>query len=107
MKILCLIRDYFVQVFLALDQLANTLIPPIDGTIGYADETLSARCYRAHRDEKIFGRIFMPPIDLLFFWQGPNHCRNAYLKEFDRQNYPSEYREGVPIFESRNKNESP
>lgn len=103
MKILCLIRDYFVQVFLALDQLANALIPPIDGTIGYADETLSARCYRAHRDGKIFGRIFMPPIDLLFFWQGPNHCRNAYLKEFDRQNYPSEYREGIPIFESRNK----
>ncbi len=103
MKILCLIRDYFVQVFLALDQLANALIPPIDGTIGYADETLSARCYRAHRDGKIFGRIFMPPIDLLFFWQGPNHCRNAYLKEFDRQNYPSEYRDGIPIFESRNK----
>ena len=103
MKILYLIRDYFVQVFLALDQLANALIPPIDGTIGYADETLSARCYRAHRDGKIFGRIFMPPIDLLFFWQGPNHCRNAYLKEFDRQNYPSEYRDGIPIFESRNK----
>lgn len=103
MKILCLIRDYFVQVFLALDQLANALIPPIDGTIGYADETLSARCYRAHRDGKIFGRIFMPPIDLFFFWQGPNHCRNAYLKEFDRQNYPSEYRDGIPIFESRNK----
>ena len=103
MKILCLIRDYFVQVFLALDQLANALIPPIDGTIGYADETLSARCYRAHRDGKIFGRIFMPPIDLLFFWQGPNHCKNAYLKEFDRQNYPSEYRDGIPIFESRNK----
>ena len=103
MKILCLIRDYFVQVSLALDQLANALIPPIDGTIGYADETLSARCYRAHRDGKIFGRIFMPPIDLLFFWQGPNHCRNAYLKEFDRQNYPSEYRDGIPIFESRNK----
>ena len=103
MKILCLIRDYFIQVFLALDQLANALIPPIDGTIGYADETLSARCYRAHRDGKIFGRIFMPPIDLLFFWQGPNHCRNAYLKEFDRQNYPSEYRDGIPIFESRNK----
>ena len=103
MKILYLIRDYFIQVFLALDQLANALIPPIDGTIGYADETLSARCYRAHRDGKIFGRIFMPPIDLLFFWQGPNHCRNAYLKEFDRQNYPSEYRDGIPIFESRNK----
>ena len=41
------------------------------------------------------------PINLLFFWQGPGHCRNAYIKEFERKNYPSEYRTGVPIFESR------
>lgn len=66
-----------------------------------ADETLSARAYRAHRDGKILGRVFMPVIDLLFFWQGPNHCRNAYIKEFERKNYPEEYRAGVPIFESR------
>ena len=103
MKTLYLLRDWGVQVFLALDQLANVLIPPLDGTIGYADETLSARCYRAHRDGKILGKLFMWPIDLLFFWQGPDHCRNAYIKEFDRKNYPSEYREGAPIFESRNK----
>lgn len=103
MKALYLLRDWFVQIFLAFDQLANVLIPPVDGTIGFADETLSARCYRAHRDGKILGRLFMHPIDLLFFWQGPGHCKNAYLKEFDRQNYPSEYRDGVPIFESRNK----
>ena len=101
MKTLYLLRDWGVQVFLALDQLANVLIPPIDGTIGYADETLSARCYRAHRDGKILGRMFMPLIDLLFFWQGPGHCKNAYIKEFERKNYPDEYRAGVPIFESR------
>ena len=45
-----LIKEWGVQIFLALDQLANVLPPPIDGTVGYADETLSARCYRAHRD---------------------------------------------------------
>ena len=101
MKALYLLRDWGGQVFLALDQLANALIPPIDGAIGYADETLSARCYRAHRDGKILGKLFMPPIDLLFFWQGPGHCRNAYIKEFERKNYPDEYRAGVPIFESR------
>lgn len=66
-----------------------------------ADETLSARCYRAHRDGKILGKLFMRPIDLLFFWQGAGHCRNAYIKEFERKNYPSEYRAGAPIFESR------
>lgn len=96
-----LLKEWGVQVFLALDQLANVLPPPIDGTVGYADETLSARCYRAHRDGKMLGKIFMRPIDLLFFWQGPGHCKNAYIKEFSRQNYPSEYRDGVPIFESR------
>ena len=96
-----LIKEWGVQIFLALDQLANVLPPPIDGTVGYADETLSARCYRAHRDGKIMGKLFMPQIDLLFFWQGPDHCKNAYIKEFERKNYPDEYRAGVPIFESR------
>lgn len=103
MKFFSLMKEYFIQVFLAFDQLINTIIPPLDGTVGYADETLSARCYRAYRDGKILGKVFMKPIDLLFFWQGPDHCRNAYIKEFDRKNYPSEYREGGPIFESRNK----
>ncbi len=94
-----LIKEWGVQIFLALDQLANVLPPPIDGTVGYADETLSARCYRAHRDGKVMGKVFMRPIDLLFFWQGPGHCKNAYIKEFERKNYPDEYRTGTPIFE--------
>ena len=34
-------------------------------------------------------------------WQGPDHCKNAYIKEFERKNYPEEYRAGVPIFEPR------
>ena len=93
--------QYPQQLFIAADQLLNALIPPIDGTVSWADETLSARCYRAHRDGKIMGKLFMPVIDLLFFWQGPGHCRNAYIKEFERKNYPDEYRAGVPIFESR------
>ena len=98
-----LLKEWGMQVFLALDQLCNALIPPIDGTVGYADETLSARCYRAHRDEKIMGKLFMPLIDLLFFWQGPGHCKNAYIKEFERKNYPDEYRTGTPVFEKRTK----
>ena len=93
--------QYPQQLFIAADQLLNALIPPIDGTVSWADETLSARAYRAHRDGKILGKLFMRPIDLLFFWQGPGHCRNAYIKEFERKNYPEEYRAGVPIFESR------
>ena len=96
-----LLKEYGIQCFIAFDQLLNALIPPLDGTVSYADETLSARSYRAHRDGKIMGKLFMPLIDLLFFWQGPNHCKNAYVKEFERKNYPDEYRAGVPIFESR------
>ena len=84
-----------IQVAIAIDQLANTLLG------GTADETLSARAYRAHRDGKMLGKLFMPLIDLLFFWQGPGHCKNAYIKEFERKNYPEEYRAGVPIFERR------
>ena len=96
-----LLRAYGEQVFIAIDQLANALIPPIDGTLSWADETLSARAYRAHRDGKILGKLFMRPIDLLFFWQGPDHCKNAYIEEFARKNYPDEYRAGAPIFEPR------
>ena len=96
-----LLKDYGAQVFIGFDQFINALIPPIDGTLSYADETLSARSYRAHRDGKVLGKVFMPLIDMLFFWQGPSHCKNAYIKEFERHNYPDEYRAGVPIFESR------
>ena len=52
------------QILIAVDQLANAVIG------GWADEALSARSYRAHRDGKLLGKITMPVIDLLFFWQG-------------------------------------
>lgn len=101
-RALALLRAYGEQIFIAVDQLANALIPPVDGTVSYADETLSARCFRAHRDGKVFGRLFMRPINLLFWWQGPDHCRNAYIKEFARKNYPTEYHPpNEPRFTSR------
>ena len=90
-----LLKEYGIQVFIAFDQLVNALIPPLDGTVSYADETLSARAYRAHRDGKILGKALMPLIDLLFFWQGKDHCKNAFLKEHYRKNLPSEYSQGV------------
>jgi len=88
-----LIAAYFVQVFIALDQLANALIPPLDGTISYADETLSARAWRTYRDGQILG-FFRWPIDILFFWQkwDMNHCKRAYEKEKERVGLPAEYR---------------
>ena len=86
-----LLKEYGMQCFIAFDQLCNALIPPLDGTLSYADETLSARSYRAHRDGKLLGKITMPVIDLLFFWQ-TNHCLSAYQAEVERKQYPAEYR---------------
>lgn len=84
-------KAYPIQVLISLDQLANTLIPPF-GALGYSDETLSARTFRAYRDGRIAGKVLMPIIDALFFWQGPNHCMNAYAKEKNRRGLPPEYR---------------
>ena len=84
--------QYPQQLFIATDQLINALIPPIGGTLSFADETLSARSYRAHRDGRWFGKLTMAPINLLFFWQGPDHCKNAWIKETERRNLPPEYR---------------
>lgn len=96
-KINTLAFAYFAQVFIAVDQLLNALIPPITGTISWADETLSARCWRAYRDGRFWG-FAKRPIDVLFYWQewDMNHCKRAYEKERNRAGLPPEYRnEGV------------
>lgn len=79
------------QLFIACDQLLNVLITPFQSS-AWADESMSSRCYRAHRDGKIAGRMFMPIIDFLFIWQVKEHCRMAYLKECARYNSPPEMR---------------
>lgn len=77
--------NYFVQLLVALDQLLNALL------LGYADETLSSRAYRADRDGKVFGLFFRPLIDTVFFFQ-KNHCHQAYLEEVHRRQYPKHFR---------------
>lgn len=76
---------YLLQNLIAIDQLANTLLA------GWADETLSSRAYRADRDGRLFGKVFRPLIDLLFFWQD-QHCRDAYLSELGRGNHSKKLR---------------
>jgi hypothetical protein len=78
------LQTYIIQVLIALDQLANTVV------FGYPDETLSARCYR----EK---RWFRHVINALFFWQkdtdgNRNHCEQCYWYEQNRMDLPAEYR---------------
>lgn len=80
------------QLFIAVDQLVNVLSTPFQSS-AWADETLSSRIYRGHRDGKVLGRLLMPPVDLLFRWQTKQHCYHAYLKEQERMNLPPEFRE--------------
>lgn len=79
------LKDYVIQVLVAFDQLANALL------LGSADETLSSRAYRAEYKDLIFGKIFRPLIDCLFFWQ-ENHCYKAYMSELNRKQFPPDLR---------------
>jgi hypothetical protein len=98
-------KQYPQQVFIAFDQLVNALVPPL-WTLSYADETLSARTWRAAKRGKRIGRVALPIIDFLFAWQATDpalvdesgqpakgHCHRAYLKEKARRGLPPEYRE--------------
>lgn len=76
---------YAHALLVAFDQLINALL------LGSPDETLSSRAYRADRDGKVFGRIFRPAIDTIFFWQ-TRHCYGAYVAEVQRRQYPGNFR---------------
>lgn len=104
---------YPQEVLIAVDQLANAILPPIF-TLSYSDETLSARTYRGARRGRIMGRIALPIIDFLFAWQSPDpdivdeagvpirgHCERAYCKERLRRSLPPEYREDINSLEDR------
>jgi len=74
---------YFKNLSIAVDQLINAIF------FGFADESLSARCWR----EK---RWFRYVLDSLFFWQvdeqGRRHCEQSYIWERKRMDLPPEYR---------------
>ena len=84
------VRRWLHQLFIAADQLVNVLVTPFHRG-AFADETLSSRCYRAHQAGKLWGRLLMPPIDALFFWQ-ERHCERAYIAERERLQSPPESR---------------
>lgn len=76
---------YLRNLLIAFDQLGNAICN------GWPDESISAHAYRLHRDGKPWGAL-MRPIDLLFFWQGPEHGRWAYEYERQRAQMAPEYR---------------
>lgn len=88
-------KAWAYQLFIAIDQLLNVLITPLQAG-AYADETMSSRAYRMHRDGRPWGRVLMPVIDLLFRWQIAEHCRHAYIKEQARLQLPPEFRDQRP-----------
>lgn len=81
-----MIKRYLIQLLIAIDQLINVLL------FGYADETLSSRAWRSYEKGKIFGKIFKPLIDTLFFFQ-KNHCYESYLFERRKMQQPPELRD--------------
>lgn len=85
------VAQWLHQGFLVLDQALNWLSTPFHRG-AWADETLSARSWRAYRDGRLWGRLTRAPIDLLFFWQGPGHCERAYASERARLHSPPEQR---------------
>lgn len=66
-----------------------------------SDETISAHLWRSHQKGRLWGRVLMPIVDLVFSWwqrdeQGQrvfDHCRQAFEKEKRLAYLPAEYRD--------------
>lgn len=73
-----------MQIAIAADQLANAVLG------GWADETLSARCWRlrAYQPYKALRHV----VDALFILK-PDHCQRSYESERLRAQMPKEYRQ--------------
>ncbi len=81
-----MIFDYLLNILIAIDQLFNALL------LGSPDETLSSRAYRAWLLDRIFGKIFKPLIDVLFFFD-KEHCYRAYMAEVRKKQLPKVFSE--------------
>ncbi len=72
-----------MQVLIAVDQLGNALLG------GWADETLSSRCWRLRAKQPY--KTLRAVIDGLFFFER-EHCRMSYESERLRLQSPPEVR---------------
>lgn len=78
------------QLAIALDQFLNCLFSVvffIGG--GWADETLSARCWREGKVHRGWdaARVFFDAL----LWFDPQHCFTSYIAEAERKQLPEEY----------------
>jgi hypothetical protein len=105
--------DQGLNVLLGLKAIVMALATGKEQAECYADETLSAHAYRSYRAKKLWGRLFMPPIDFVFaLWQKPDpeitypgtnvpitgHCERAFHKEVRRRGLPRAYSEQADLF---------
>ena len=88
-----------IQTIIAIDQLVNTLVySSDDGCFGYADETLSARCWRLRNSSKLWG-VARKIVDTIFFFD-KNHCFESYKSEILHRQLPNEYyKDALAIYE--------
>lgn len=70
-----------MQILVALDQLANAICG------GYADETMSSRCWRL-REFQPYKALRLVIDTILFF--DPKHCETSYLNEIARKYMPAD-----------------
>lgn len=70
------------QILIAVDQLGNTLIG------GYADETISSRCWRLRTTSRAWAAV-RAVVDTFF---GAGHCQSSYESERLRLQAPPELR---------------
>jgi len=77
-------KSWAWQSLIAIDQLFNALLG------GMADETLSSRAFRAEAKGRIFGIIFRPTIDFIFFFD-KEHCFNSFISEVKRRHLPPDF----------------
>lgn len=86
-KYLNRLKNYLLNVAIALDQLINALRG------GAPDETLSAAAWRTEQKGRVLGRFFRPVIDLLFRLLEKDHCRKSYESELNGRHLPDGYQD--------------
>lgn len=80
-----MIKFFIKQLLYWLDQGLNVFL------LGYADELLSARCYRL-KDKYLHFFVLMLIVDAIFYVIERDHCKNAFINEKNRKYLPKEYR---------------
>lgn len=78
-----------LNLLIAIDQLAWVVLSLGNGS---PDETISAAAWRMEQQGKLAGQALRPLIDFLFRPFERDHCRKAYIAEFQKLQLPKVYR---------------